>query len=142
MMETQPVNHADSTLRVELFIARLLRWGVILSFIVIAIGISAVILTEQTGYSQIQLDDVNSVIAFHRQPNFPNTLGDVFAGVLLFKPYAIITLGLIILIAIPVTRVIVSVIAFMIERDWLYVAITAFVLFVLLLSFAIGEAGG
>ena len=75
-------------------------------------------------------------------PDFPNTLGDVLNGVLALRPYAIIALGLVILIAIPVLRVAVSVIAFAVERDWLYVLITSFVLLILLLSFVIGEAGG
>jgi uncharacterized membrane protein len=135
-------NSHDKTLQIELFIARLLRWGVILSFVIVAIGIGGVIITGQTGYSQIRLDDVNSIVQYHLHPDFPSTLGDVFGGVLSLKPYSIIVLGLLVLIAIPVMRVTVSVFAFAWERDWLYVAITAFVLIVLILSFAIGEAGG
>ncbi len=140
--ETSPTNDHDQTLRIELFIARLLRWGVMLSFAIVAIGIGAVIVTGQTGYQQIRLDDVNSIVQYQIKPDFPNALGDVLGGVLALKPYAIIVLGLLVLIAIPVMRVLVSVIAFMLEHDWLYVAITAFVLIVLLVSFVIGEAGG
>jgi uncharacterized membrane protein len=88
------------------------------------------------------LDDVNSLVQYQVKPDFSNSLSSVFYGVVALKPYAIITLGLLILIAIPVMRVAVSVVAFIVERDWLYVAITAFVLLVLLMSFAIGEAGG
>ena len=136
------MNHSDKTLKVELFIARLLRWGVMLSFGIVAIGILAVIITGQTGYAQIRLDDVNSIVQYRVQPDFPNTLGDVFDGLFILKPYAIIAFGLLVLIAIPVMRVTVSVLAFALERDWLYVGITALVLVVLILSFAIGEAGG
>lgn len=135
-------NNHDETLRVELFIARLLRWGVILSFVIVGIGIVAVVLTGGTGYHQIQLDDLASIVAYHPRPDFPTTFREVLSGVLAFKPYAIISLGLLVLIAIPVMRVAVSVIAFALERDWLYVAITGFVLVILLLSFAIGEGGG
>ena len=46
------------------------------------------------------------------------------------------------LISIPALRVAVSVVAFALGHDWVYVLITAFVLLVLLLSFAVGEAGG
>jgi uncharacterized membrane protein len=140
--QATPTNTHDKTLQIELFIARLLRWGVILSFIIIAIGIGGVMITGQTGYSQIRLEDVNSIVQYHVHPDFPNTLGDVFGGVLSLKLYSIIVLGLLVLIAIPVMRVTVSVFAFAWERDWLYVAITALVLFVLMLSFVIGEAGG
>lgn len=136
-------NHNDAqTLRVELFIAQLLRWGVVISFVIVAVGIGAVVLTGQTGYQQIRLDDVDSLVQYRVHPDFPNSLGGVFRGLVAFKPYAIIALGLLVLIAIPVMRVAVSVVAFALERDWLYVVITAFVLGMLLLSFAIGEAGG
>lgn len=136
------MNNDDKTLRIELFIASLLRWGVILSFTIIAIGIGGVLVTEQTGYHQVRLDDLNSIVLYRTPPDFPNSLEAVWSGVLTFKPYAIIVLGLLVLIAIPVARVAVSVIAFALERDWLYVAITAFVFVVLILSFVIGEAGG
>jgi uncharacterized membrane protein len=136
-------NHGDAqTMRVELFIAQWLRWGVVISFVIVAIGIGTVVITGQTGYQQIRLDDVNSVVQYHTRPDFPNSLGAVFGGLMTFKPYAIIALGLLVLIAIPVIRVAVSVVAFALERDGLYVLITAFVLGMLLLSFAIGGAGG
>ena len=140
--QTIQTHHTDDTLRIELIMARLLRWGVIFSFTIIAIGIGLVILTGQTGFEQIHLDDVNSLVQYQVKPDFPNSLGRIFYGAAALKPYAIITLGLLILIAIPVMRVAVSVVAFIVERDWLYVAITALVLLVLLTSFAIGEAGG
>ncbi|MBI5032016.1 MAG: DUF1634 domain-containing protein [Chloroflexi bacterium] len=135
-------NNNDSTLRIELFIARLLRWGVIVSFVIVAIGIGMVLITGQTGYHEIRLDDLNSIVGYNVKPDFPSTLGEVWNGLLALKPYAIIALGLLLLIAIPVMRVTVSVIAFAMERDWLYVALTAIVLLVLLTSFLIGEAGG
>lgn len=130
-------------LRIELVIAQLLRLGVLLSFVIVAIGIGAVIVTNQTGYQQVRLDDVNGIVQYHAgRPDFPNSWGDVLSGVLALKPYAIISLGLLVLIAIPVLRVVVSVIAFAWERDWLYAGITSFVFLMLILSFAIGEVGG
>jgi uncharacterized membrane protein len=136
-------NGRRDILHVELFIARLLRWGVIVSFVIVAMGIGAVAVTGQTGYQRIRLDDVNGIVQFRAgHTDFPNSLSDVLGGVLALKPYAIISLGLLVLIAIPVLRVAVSVIAFALERDWLYVAITAFVFVMLMLSFALGEAGG
>jgi uncharacterized membrane protein len=143
IIQETPGTKSRDLLRMELMIAQLLRAGVILSFIILAIGIGAVIATGQTGYDQIRLDDLNSIVQYRTgHTPFPNSLGDIATGVLLLKPYAIIALGLIVLIAIPVFRVAVSVIAFARDRDWLYVFITAFVLAMLLLSFAIGEAGG
>ncbi|MBI5876373.1 MAG: DUF1634 domain-containing protein [Chloroflexi bacterium] len=130
-------------LKIELFIAQLLRIGVLISFVIVLIGIVGVIVTDQTGYHTINLNDLDSIIAYRAgHPDFPNTVGDVLSGVLGFKPYAVISLGLLVLIAIPVVRVAVSIAAFMRQRDWLYVGITVFVLVMLLLSFALGEAGG
>jgi uncharacterized membrane protein len=46
----------------------------------------------------------------------------------------IIQLGLLFLIATPVARVAFAAFAFAVERDWLYVAVSTFVLLVLLYS--------
>jgi uncharacterized membrane protein len=130
-------------LSVELFIARLLRWGVTLSFLIVALGASLALVTDRAGYHQIRLDDANTILAYHAgQPEFPDSVSAVLSGVLAAKPYAVVSLGLFVLIAIPVLRVAVSVVAFARERDWLYVGITLFVFAMLALSFAIGEAGG
>ena len=51
-----------------------------------------------------------------------------------FKGRDIIQLGILILIATPVARVIFSLIGFLIEKDWIYVAITAMVLIILSVS--------
>lgn len=129
--------------RVELFIAHLLRWGVVTSFVIVAFGLTLVVLTGQTGYQAIRLDDVNSIVRYQTgHPNDPHSLLQVFSGVVALKPYAIIALGLLVLLAIPVMRVAVSIIAFAVEHDWLYVAITAFVFAMLMLSFALGVGGG
>ncbi len=75
---------------------------------------------------------------------FPQTLSQVWSGVLAMQPQAVITLGLLLLIATPVMRVAVSVVAFAIEKDRRYVVITLLVLGILLASmFIVGrlEAG-
>jgi len=51
-----------------------------------------------------------------------------------FRGRDIIQLGLLVLIATPVARVIFSLIGFLIEKDWIYVAITAVVLIILSVS--------
>ncbi len=48
-----------------------------------------------------------------------------------FKGRDIIQLGLLVLIATPVARVIFSLIGFLFEKDWIYVAITFIVLIIL-----------
>jgi len=51
-----------------------------------------------------------------------------------FRGRDIIQLGLLVLIATPVARVIFSLIGFIIEKDWIYVAITGVVLMILTIS--------
>ncbi|MGZ3673334.1 MAG: DUF1634 domain-containing protein [Ktedonobacterales bacterium] len=45
------------------------------------------------------------------------------------------------LLATPVLRVIVSIVAFLLEGDWLYAAITTVVLLILVVSFFLGRGG-
>lgn len=51
-----------------------------------------------------------------------------------FRGRDVIQLGLLVLIATPVARVIFSFIGFLIEKDWIYMAITAIVLIILSVS--------
>jgi uncharacterized membrane protein YfcA/uncharacterized membrane protein len=65
---------------------------------------------------------------------FPQTFSQVWAGLLVLRPQAVIALGLLLLIATPVMRVAVSIIAFVAEHDWKFVVITLLVLLILLFS--------
>src|SRR5579884_1290972 len=69
---------------------------------------------------------------------FPETLSGLWAELLVLRPQAVITLGLLLLIATPVLRV--SVVAFALERDRRYVVITLGVLAILSVSiFVVGN---
>ncbi len=64
-----------------------------------------------------------------------------FSGLLprlgVLQPLAVTQLGLLVLIGTPVLRVAVSIAGFAAERDWFYVAVTAIVLALLLLSLVV-----
>ncbi len=62
--------------------------------------------------------------------------GQMPAGLAALRPVAITQLGLAALLATPVMRVATSIVGFALERDYLYVVITAGVLTILLLSIA------
>jgi uncharacterized membrane protein len=115
----------------ELIISSVLRYGVLISFVIVLIG--AILLFAEGG------SEVTVRLSGNPQPNNP---GAVIAGALQLQPKAIIDLGLMLLIATPVIRVAASIIAFLFEEDMLYVLITTFVLAMLLLSFFLGQAGG
>jgi uncharacterized membrane protein len=65
--------------------------------------------------------------------------GDVFNRVVALRPSGFLDLGLLMLIATPILRVIGSIIAFLYERDWRYVAITCLVLGIVMLSLVLGS---
>jgi uncharacterized membrane protein len=71
---------------------------------------------------------------FHGEPAFLRQIPDLIGAVLWGDSTALIQLGLLLLIAVPIVRVTVSFLAFALERDWLYVVVTALVLAILLFS--------
>jgi uncharacterized membrane protein len=73
---------------------------------------------------------------------FPHTLFQVWSGLLVLQPQAIIASGLLLLIVTPVVTVITSVVAFAIERDRRFVVIALVVLAILISSMLIGKGGG
>lgn len=104
-----------------------LQGGVILSAAVILLGLVMMSLQpDKFAPQKLQI--------------FPQTFGQVWAGLLLLNPQAVISLGLLLLIATPVVRVAVSIAAFAVEHDWRFVVITIVVLLILLFSiFYIGN---
>ncbi len=120
--------------RMELVISYALRGGVLLSAAVILIGILWFALTQNTGYAKVLPHHLQDLLAFHRASGpgfFPTSLQAVASGAMAGKPYAIIGLGMLLLILTPIVRVALSVFFFLAQRDWLYVGITLFVLTVL-----------
>jgi uncharacterized membrane protein len=73
--------------------------------------------------------------------SFPRTASWFFGGLAHLDGQAIIVAGLLVLIATPVLRVGVSLVAFFRERDRAFIAITAVVLALLLVSFVLGRSG-
>ena len=120
----------DSLIRkTEIIISGVLRAGVLLSVAVILAGVAYGYLLPLLGHTA--------------GTHFPDTLAGVIAGLKAAKPMAIVSAGLIVLIATPVIRVAVSIAAFAIEKDRTYVVITALVLAILLASiFGIGSHVG
>ncbi len=125
----------------ELVISYGLRAGVLLSAAVILVGILWFALTQDTGYAPVRPHQLQDILTFHQADGpgfFPTSLPAVLSGAAAGKPYAIIGLGMLLLILTPVVRVALSVFFFLAQRDWLYVAITLFVLAVLALSLFAG----
>lgn len=111
---------------VEIIISYFLRVSVIISSLVIIFGL---LLFLQTGYSG------------YPEGTYPISMNDIMSGLLVGKPYAIMTAGLLILMGIPVLRVALSIFAFFKEKDYLYVKITTGVFVILIISILMGKVG-
>ena len=123
--------------RMELVISYALRAGVLLSAAVILVGILSFALMQDTGYARVLPHHLQDILTFHQASGpgfFPTSLPAVLQGAMAGKPYAIIGLGMLLLILTPIVRVALSVFFFLAQRDWLYVGITLFVLAVLTFS--------
>jgi len=123
----------------------MLRGGVVLSATVIATGLGLFLVTGQSGYAFDQASG-HSYITFQEtssnQVYFPTNPVAIWQGVIELKPFAIIMLGLLLLIATPVLNVGLAAFGFLRQRDRAFSLISLFVLAVLAFSFFLGKAGG
>jgi uncharacterized membrane protein len=110
----------------EVMIGNLLRAGVLIAAAVVVLG--AVIYL-----SHYSLQPAN-FSAFRGEAAALRTLPAIVRGAAHFHGKSIIQFGLLLLIATPIARVMLSVVGFAVERDYLYVALTLIVLAVLLYS--------
>lgn len=126
------------TRKIELVISILLRAGVVVSLLVVIAGM-VVSFVHHPGYLSSGKD-----LSYLTTTGgaVPKTLSDVWTGALAGRGQAIVAMGLLLLVATPVLRVAVSIVAFLAEKDRLFAVITAVVLLLLLLSFLLGRAGG
>ena len=112
--------------KVEDLIGNLLRAGVFLSALIVFVG-AVVYLARHGG----ELADYR---VFHGEPNQLRTIPGVLREALAFQGRGIIQLGLLLLIATPVARVVLSIVGFAAERDRMYVGFATIVLVILIYS--------
>jgi uncharacterized membrane protein len=115
-------------LKIEIIIGNLLRAGVILAATVVLLG--GIIFLARHGLSPANYR------TFYGEPWNLREWNGIVQAALGLRGRGIIQLGLVLLIATPVARVAFSAFAFAMERDWLYVGVTALVLVILLYSIA------
>jgi uncharacterized membrane protein len=112
--------------KVETIIGNLLRAGVSLAAIVVLIGGSIFLVRHG-------LEPANYRV-FAGEPSDLRHWDGIAWSSLRLRGRGIIQLGLLFLLATPVTRVAFAAFAFAMERDWLYVAVSIFVFLILLYS--------
>jgi uncharacterized membrane protein len=112
-------------------LGNLLRFGVLLSATVVLSG-GAVHLAEHGGDPARAYDD------FGKQPEYLRHVASVARQAAAGNGRAIIQFGILLLIGTPIARVVFSVFAFFVQRDYLYVGVTLIVLVILLFSLLFG----
>jgi uncharacterized membrane protein len=118
--------------RMDQIMAVLLRSGVLLAASLVFIG----------GVIYLSRHDLPAINyrVFQGEPQELRTVSGILREAAKFHGRGFIQLGLLILIATPVARVLFSVFAFIYEKDWTYVTITMMVL--ALLCYSLFGGGG
>ena len=118
--------------RVEQIIGRLLQLGVLLAAIVVLTG--GILLLVQYG------SEIAAFQVFRGESGALSSVTGIISTALRGDSRAIVQLGLLLLIATPVARVALTLVAFAVKRDRLYVVTTLIVLAVLLYGLVWGRA--
>lgn len=111
----------------ELLMGNLLRRGVLISAAVVLIGGSIYLM--QHGHELMHYRH------FEGEPAQLQGIGSIWTTALQGHGRSIIQLGILLLIATPIFRIIASIFGYVLERDWKYVIITLLVLSVILSGF-------
>jgi uncharacterized membrane protein len=112
--------------RIEIVLAQLLRAGVLSAALVVIAGAVLYVGAHPRAHVDYR--------SFHAEPEQLRGVHGVFDAAIQGQAMGIMQLGLLLLIATPIARVIFSVFAFALEGDRMYVIFTLIVLTVLLYS--------
>jgi len=135
--EPKPGEVASSS-RISDVIAIILRGGVYISGTILVVGLVAFLIQSPSSRGLVTQVLRSSTVS----PDIPTSFGAVGQGLRNGSATAIIELGVLVLLATPVVRVAASIFLFLFEADWLYTALTAVVLALLLISiFLLGAMG-
>ncbi len=117
---------------VEQFIGRMLRLGVVLATTVTLVG--GALLLIRHGSARPAFSD------FRGEPSHLTSIGGIVGGVRALRADSIVQLGILLLIATPVARVAFTLVAFILQRDRVYIVLTTIVLALLAYGLIIGKA--
>jgi uncharacterized membrane protein len=120
--------------KVEAMMGNLLRVGVVTAAAVILIGGLLYLFRHRASMPGYHV--------FRGEPADLRSLRGIIGDAFSLHGRGIIQLGLLLLIATPVARVAFSVLAFMRQRDWVYVVVTLVVLSLLIYSLAGSHLSG
>ena len=113
----------------ENWISHVLRWGVLLSAAVILIGGAIFLLSGPAARDPHSLHQLVRGEYSNR-----SSLSDNFRGLQHHRGLAVVDVGLFLLILTPVIRVGMTFVLFFLQKDWVFAAVTAVVLCVLVVG--------
>ena len=116
---------------VEQVIGRVLQIGVFTAATVAIVG--AILVFMQHGSDAPAFGD------FRPSPAYLTSMGGILRGVREMRSEAIVQLGIVLLIMTPILRVALTLVAFVLQRDGVYVLITTLVLALLVYGLAFGR---
>lgn len=122
----------------EKLISNLLRTGVFSSAALVVLGTIVTFLRHPAYMSSV--DQQRQLTA--GLTSFPTTFPGIIQGLLHVDGSSVVMAGLLVLIATPILRVAVSIVAFLQMRDRVFAGITTVVLLLLVTSLSLGRAGG
>ncbi|ASU35863.1 DUF1634 domain-containing protein [Mucilaginibacter xinganensis] len=118
---------------IQSLIGKVLRTGMIISMGIVFFG--GILFLYRHGHS------IPNYKVFKGIPPFLQNTGSLLHASFQLKGQAIIQLGIILLIATPILRVVFSTLGFVLEKDYLYVGISMVVLAIIFTSMLSGHAG-
>lgn len=133
-MDSQANSNPASSHRMQEFIGKALRIGVFSACIVGIIG--GICYLWMHGMEKIP--DYRS---FHGEGASYTTARGIWEGIIHFRAKEWIQLGVVLLIFTPIFRVLLSILLFFKEKDWLYVVISTIVLGIILGNMLEGSLG-
>lgn len=128
MEQTKNITDKD----IQSLVGNLLRAGVYISMVIVVLG--GIIYLFEHGHEKIDYAE----FSFNKVSL--KTVESIFENVLTFKGAAVIQFGLLMLIFTPIARVLMAVVTFFIEKDYLYVLIGLIVLAIIMASLGGGFA--
>lgn len=117
---------------IQSLVGNLLRAGVYISMGIVILGGVIYLFDHSSEKIDYAVFDFNKVSL--------KTVAGIFSEVLTFKGVAVVQFGLLMLIFTPIARVLMAVVSFFIERDYLYVLIGLIVLAIIMASLSGGFA--
>jgi len=118
---------------VEQLVGRLLQIGVAVSAFVVLLG--GILVLRQHGH------EIPVYTPFRGEPEAIRTLAGIVQGTVGLDPRSIVQFGLLLLISTPILRVAFTLVAFLIQKDRLYIVVTSIVLVLLLYGLISGHSG-